>query len=510
MSSKDKKNTTLDPSANPFQTLGEASSDPLSMAGGPRPSVVVESRVPTPSLFTAGAAPMSTAAAASSIFSTANPPTAKRPHSDTSYLPCYPAFNFLTNKETITSYWVGHFALAAAAQENPTMDTIVTTIAGFFTEIKYDYLTRAQTAEVHYTQLERDCARTRDSLRHLERIQSSDVSPTPTPKPAAPQAGTVQAAIHTPAPKPIHPPALLLWSPVAGRKAKKPAPPPTATMPQSAPHPATTPPASSPPQAKSLTHRERHLLIRQDGSPLTSSTVAIRDSINTALQATLIQHVVCRPDNNLTLITMDTVKAASLNSKVPSFLHLIPGTTSVRVDFPTVQMLVHGLPTDCPLPEIAQELTTFNTGLAISRPPCWLIPEDRRASKRISTVVLSLAGSKARDVSSRSRLATFSATFKVEHHLRFNRFTQCHGCHQFGHHTLRCTNAPRCRWCAGAHSTGDHTCPTSTCNAKSRVCPHTSLKCVACTGPHEAHSAQCLDRPAPEPREEGGEDDEMH
>ena len=335
MPSKGKKNTTLNPSANPIQALGEASPDPLSVAGGPRPPVMVESWAPTPSLFSASAAPMTTGAAASSLFSTANPPTAKRPRSDTSYLPGFPAFNFLTNKETIMSYWVGCFASATAAQENPTMDTLITTIAGFFTEIQYDYLTRAQAAEVHDTQLERDCLRTRNSLRQLERTQSSDASPTPTPRPAATQAATVPAAPHTQAPKPIHPPAVPLWSQVAGRKAKKPAPPSTAKAPQPAPQPSTAPPASSPPQAKTLTHRERHLLIRRDGTPLTSSTVAIRDSINTALQATHIQCLVCQPDNSLTLITMDTVKAASLSNKVSSFLHLIrvPGTTTVRLDF---------------------------------------------------------------------------------------------------------------------------------------------------------------------------------
>ena len=207
---------------------------------------------------------------------------------------------------------------------------------------------------------------------------------------------------------------------------------------------------------------------------------------------------------------METVKAASLSNKVSSFLHLIPGTTTVHLDFVSVQILVHGMPTDRPLPDIAQELTTFNTSLALSRPLCWLLPDDRRASKRISTVVLSLTGTRARDVASCSRFAAFSATFKVEHHHRFNCYTQCHGCHQFGHHTLRCTNAPHCRWCAGTHSTRDHTCPTSTCNVKSRPCPHTLLKCVACAGPHEAYSAQCPERPAPEPREEGGEDDEKH
>ena len=489
MPSKGKKNTTLDPSANPFQALGEASPDPLSVAGGPRPPVVVESWAPTPTLYYAGTAPITTGAAASSLFSTANPPKAKRPCSDTSYLPGFPAFNFLTNKETITSYWVGLFASAAAAQENPTMDTLVTTTAGFFTEIQYDDLTRAQAAEAHYTRLERDCSRTRSGLRHLERTQSSDASPTPTPRPAATQAATIRAAPHTQAPKPIHPPAVPLWSQVAGRKAKRLAPPSTAKAPQPAPQPATASPASSPPQAKTLTHTECRLLIRRDGTPLTSSTVAIRDSINTALQATLIQCVVCRPDNNLTLITMDTVKAASLSNKVSSFLHLIPGTTTVRLDFPTVQILLHGISTDRPLPDIAQELITFNTGLALSHPPRWLLPDDRRASKRISTVVLSLTGTRARDVASRSRLAVFSATFKVEHHLRFNRYTHCHGCHQFGHHTLRCTNAPSCRWRAGTHSTRDHTCPTSTCNAKSHPCPHTSLKSAACAGPHKAHYA---------------------
>ena len=262
MSFKDKKNTTLDPSANPFQTLGEASPDPLSMAGGPRPSIVVESRAPTPSLFTAGTAPMSTGAAPRSIFSTANPPTAnpptanpptaKHPRSDTSYLPGFPAFNFLTNTETIMSYWVERFASVAAAQDNYTMDTLVKTIAGFFTEIQYDYLTRAQTAEVHYTRLERECARTRDSLRHLERRHSSDVSPTPRPKPTAPEAATVPAATHTQAPKPIQPPALPLWSQVAGRKAKKPSSPPTAKTPQSAPHPVTTSLASSRPPPQTI------------------------------------------------------------------------------------------------------------------------------------------------------------------------------------------------------------------------------------------------------------------
>ena len=269
-------------------------------------------------------------------------------------------------------------------------------------------------------------------------------SPFPTLKPTSSAgSGPAPAAPHIQAPKPTRPPVVPLWSQVAGKKAKKPAPPPPTKVPHTPPPVATSSPSAPPAsQAREITHRERRLLIKRDGTPLTTSTVAIRDSINTSLQAILIQCVVCRPDNNLKLITMEMVKAASLSNKVSSFLHLIPGTTTVRLDFPTVQVLVHGLPTDRSLPDIAQEPTTFNTGLALSRPPRWLTPDDRRASKRISTVVLILTGSRARDVASRTRLAAFSATFRVEQHLRFNRYTQCHGCHQYGHHTLRCPNTP--------------------------------------------------------------------
>ena len=123
MPPKGKKNTTLDPSANPFQALGETSPDPLSRTGGPRPSVMVESRAPTPSLFGAGATPSFTGAAASSLFSTANPPTAKSPRSDTTYLPGF------TSEMDPKSYWIQWFAAAAAAKETPSMDTLVTTIA---------------------------------------------------------------------------------------------------------------------------------------------------------------------------------------------------------------------------------------------------------------------------------------------------------------------------------------------------------------------------------------------
>ena len=126
MPPKGKKTTsTPDPTADPFRPSAEA-------APGTPPSVVVESRAPSPSpfLFANPATP-----GGFSGFARAGPPT-KRPRSDTSYLT-----GFSPEKEP-KSYWVERFAQAAATQENPTMDTLITTITGFLAELQADYTNR--------------------------------------------------------------------------------------------------------------------------------------------------------------------------------------------------------------------------------------------------------------------------------------------------------------------------------------------------------------------------------
>jgi hypothetical protein len=120
---------------------------------------------------------------------------------------------------------------------------------------------------------------------------------------------------------------------------------------------------------KGLTLRARRLMIKRDGHPLTTFVIAIRNSINAALNATLIQHLECNPENHLMFTTMDTVKVTSLNSKISQFLHLIPGVTTVHLAFPSAQLLVHGIPTSYALADIGRELTTFDTGLALAQQP---------------------------------------------------------------------------------------------------------------------------------------------
>jgi len=241
---------------------------------------------------------------------------------------------------------------------------------------------------------------------------------------------------------------------------------------------------------KGLTARERGLVVKREREPLPTTALDLRDDMNLALAATYVQTVSLR-GNTVTLTTMESLKATSLNSKVGTFLHLIPGTVGVHLDTPVLHISVHGIPTSKSFAEIASELTTFNRGLSLMGQPRWLTNDDARAGKSASTVVINITGARAPDYVGK-RLAAFSSTYRTECHLRFNSHTQCPNCHSYRQDNTRCTNPASCRWCASPHLTGNHTCPTATCLIRGRPCIHTILRCVNCSGPHEAHATQCL------------------
>jgi hypothetical protein len=341
-----------------------------------------------------------------------------------------------------------------------------------------------------HSSLAQEVLELRGEIHQLRTAQAA----APPPLPAKAPESTSGPAPPEPSPSPPAPPtpAVSTWAQVARKQKKK----NTTATGKPAPAAATTPPtAKAPSPKKGPTLRERRLIIKRDGTPLTTTPVTIRDSINTALNATLIQRVEANASHDLMFTTMDSVKATSLNSKISQFLHLIPGTTTVHLDSPTAQLLVHGISTSHSLSTIGKELTTFNTGLALATQPRWLIPDDKRAGRKASTIVITATGPKAQEFAQQPRLAAFSSTFRIERRLRFSKSTQCFNCHQFGHHTLKCTNPPSCRWCAKPHSTGDHTCPTATCPMRGRLCAHASPVCAVCGGPHEAHSTKCAKRP---------------
>jgi len=182
------------------------------------------------------------------------------------------------------------------------------------------------------------------------------------------------------------------WATVArqGRKEK------TTMAPRATNTPARSTTNNRPQPKTGLSARDRRLVVKRKGGPLTTTALDVRDNINLALAVTYVQTVSLQ-GNTVTLTTMESIKATSLNSKVGTFLHLISGTVSIYRDTPVSHVLVHRIPTSKSLAEIASEPTTFNTGLSLTSQPRWLTTDDARAGKTASTVGISITGPRASD-----------------------------------------------------------------------------------------------------------------
>ena len=173
---------------------------------------------------------------------------------------------------------------------------------------------------------------------------------TPTPRPF-PQPVTAPEQAAAPNSRPLALPTAVphkSWATVArkGRKEK------TAMAARAANTPAKPTTNNRPQLKKGLTARERRLVVKREGGPLPTTALDLRDDINLVLAATYVQTVSLR-GNTVTLTTMESIKATLLNSKVGTFLHLIPGTISVHLDTLVSHLLVHGIPTSKSLAEIA-------------------------------------------------------------------------------------------------------------------------------------------------------------
>jgi hypothetical protein len=171
----------------------------------------------------------------------------------------------------------------------------------------------------------------------------------------------------------------------------------------------STPKATS--TKKGPTLRECRLMVKRDGSPLTTSVITNRDSMNTVLNTILIQGVECNLANHLIFTSIDTVKVTSLNSKISQFLHLIPGITTVYCVSPSVKLLVYGMPTSYALADIGRELTTFNTGLALAQQLRYLTCDEKCAGKKAWAILITATGPKVQDFAEQSHLFAFISTY---------------------------------------------------------------------------------------------------
>src|SRR5437588_10970438 len=286
----------------------------------------------------------------SPIFSPPAPPSLKRARSNTSSsLPPIPA-EVMAGAPRNTSYFQHLFIKVAVdtgmEQFDPTPDSLI--FCKTLEHIHRDYRKAIDGLTEDVSALNEQLEELRAARPQPATTTTAPEAPIPTPK--APEVSSGPAV---PAPCPSVPQAPTAapgpsWATVArrGRKKAHQQPKPSPTL---ASNP--TQPKSAPPK-KGITMRERRLVIKRDNSPLATTAVELRDSINKALSATYVQ-TISLEGGNVTITTMDSVKATTLNSKVSAFLHLIPATTTVHLDSPATQLLVHGIPTPHSLATIA-------------------------------------------------------------------------------------------------------------------------------------------------------------
>jgi hypothetical protein len=108
--------------------------------------------------------------------------------------------------------------------------------------------------------------------------------------------------------------------------------------------------------------------------------------------------------------SMNTVKVSSLYSKIFQFLQLIPGVSTVHLDSPSAELLVHRISTSYALTNIGQELTTFNNGHARAQQPRWLTSDEILVGAKALTIVITDTSPKGRDLAQQSPLSAFSST----------------------------------------------------------------------------------------------------
>src|SRR6266566_8525866 len=119
-------------------------------------------------------------------------------------------------------------------------------------------------------------------------------------------------------------------------------------------HAPSVPKASTPKRQQPLNTtpplRPRRLIVKRDGTELTSTPMDLRDALNKVLGFTAVLSTqVSRGSSgsntgHLSITLMESLLATKCYAKVGENLNTIPGAVSLDLDTPIVQMVVHGVP----------------------------------------------------------------------------------------------------------------------------------------------------------------------
>ena len=231
----------------------------------------------------------------------------------------------------------------------------------------------------------------------------------------------------------------------------------------------------------------------------------MRNTINNALTKAnapkhiLVLSVTYNGQGNMILTTKEGCLAeeilaykASINQAIGT---LDPEVTSIRKDTKWAKIIVHGISTvtykdsQQGMVDLKHEIETFNNSATLVTAPRWLASSQSREGKTYSSIVISVATREEASTLMKKGITIDDRKTKTEPYIATRPTDQCSNCQGFSHHTTRCSQSPKCCFCAGSHQTRIHACKV--CNTSGKACQHTVLKCTNCEGTHKASDPSC-------------------
>jgi len=240
-------------------------------------------------------------------------------------------------------------------------------------------------------------------------------------------------------------------------------------------------------------------------TPATKSTLpdalTLRNNLNNAFLASklslkpVVASVHLTKSQNIVLTCTEDFSTSFLEQNASVIAAIIP-FTSIAPDLKWFQVVVHHVPTNLfsstnpkdGMSALRKDVEDHN-GISLAGIPFWLSSPSARASKPYGSAVLSF--SKVETANRVLNKPFYVAGTKVPtaKYLSTPPTYQCNNCNGYGHQEKFCKRPTVCSLCSGNHHTSAHTC--ATCPTTGKACPHTSYKCINCSGPHAASSPNC-------------------
>lgn len=255
---------------------------------------------------------------------------------------------------------------------------------------------------------------------------------------------------------------------------------------------------AAPPQAR----KSRRLVITRPPNATELTPRHARDVINRALQNKLglkgpFVAMVSKSFSGKTSVatTTEDYDANFLLQHAHIWREAFPFLQATKDEHWT-KVAVHGIPiqefnSEEGLETLQEDIRIFNKDLNPIGTPFWLTTEENRKTNRTGTIAVAFATEAEAKKALSSRLYVAGISCKTEKLLSVPPYQQCQSCMGFGHAESRCKRQIRCKFCAGLHTSADHTCPAQGCNSRGQQCKHLQPTCANCEGDHIADSCLC-------------------